>query len=291
MKKQLFYIILLILIFLVPLILLPHLGQKQSTARQDIQVKFLSPEKFADSLHKFPPYKQQHTQVKGIVVPHHLLASVYIAQGLQSASSHAVTRVVLIGPNHNEKGQAKFQSIDARFLYPGGSYLTQSKVVAKLTSTGLVRLEPETFPAEHSIAGLIPFLAMYFPKAEVVPIVVKQNVDKTEVEAVAKELARLDNSRTVFVASVDFSHYLRSQQAEQNDQLTAEFLQTMDIAGILSLKGTSDYMDSPGSIALLFATLKKLNATHAEMLQHGNSEDIIGEPGGQVTSYFTVTYQ
>ena len=102
------------------------------------------------------------------------------------------------------------------------------------------------FQGEHGIAALLPFVAHFFPKARIEPIVISPNAVKADWEQAISLLLPLVTARTLIVQSTDFSHYLPSWIAQQRDQETLNVL-SANSPDQVALLVPSDHLDSRGA--------------------------------------------
>ena len=145
---------------------------------------------------------------------------------------------------------------------------------------------PKVMTEEHSIAGLMPYISYYLPEATVFSVIVRHKIPDEEVEAFAADILKIFDQDTVLIASVDFSHYLPMAVAERRDEYTKQILLDMQEHPLYTLN--NDYMDSPGSIGLMFKICKSLGAKNFSITGHANSATIFKDPLVQsTTSYFT----
>lgn len=135
----------------------------------------------------------------------------------------------------------------------------------------------------------MPYIKYYLPDATVVPIILKSSVTFDESEALSGDLAKMmTDSDTVLVAAVDFSHYLTSREAQENDTMTQRLIQSFESRNLFGL--TSDYLDSPPSIATLLETMKRVGAKRAGLVANTNSGLLTNDTVSGVTSYFVFTF-
>jgi MEMO1 family protein len=105
----------------------------------------------------------------------------------------------------------------------------------------------------------------------------------------ANALSRLDDGETIFVASVDFSHYLSKDEAEKRDAITLALLEDFNVSTLLTLN--NEYMDSPKSVALLFNIMNHNGVSAFRVLRHENSGTRTKNEFSEVTSYFTLVFE
>lgn len=93
---------------------------------------------------------------------------------------------------------------------------------------------------------------------------------------------------TVFVASVDFSHYLPAAKAREKDKETLKILKSFNYDKLYSLN--NDYVDSPKSVGILFSIMQSLGKHDFSVLNNTNSGDILKDDLVPTTSYFEIAF-
>ncbi len=276
MKKK---FILLIFLFLVAIF---AYRQKQNNVVIEeapvYQSNFFMPERFWYGVNNAK--LENYQPFYGGVLPHHLLAGRIISSMFESLKAQGVKKIIVVGPNHYEKDRANLQ-------YGFNAWQTAFGPVKAFRPFELFpQVRQETMEAEHSVSGLVPYVKYYIPQALVFSVIIKHNTTDGELEELASRIVKSWDSDTVLLASVDFSHYLPQQVAEQRDKITREILLKMDEQSLYNL--SNDYLDSPPSLAVLFKVCKKLKAETFVVKDHDNSAVILSDPKLQsTTSYFS----
>ena len=228
--------------------------------------------------------------VRGGIIPHHLLASDIIAEFFQRLSIQQIKRIVLIGPNHNELGRSDIISSFYDWDTPVGVVRTDIDFINTLQKKRrYVAVDEVVAENEHSVAGIMPFIAHYFPSAKVVPIIISTKLEPSQLDDFAGLLGQLGGDETLFVAAVDFSHYLTSREAEQRDATTLALLRSGNLDSFLTLN--NEYTDSPKSVALLFKIMRDFSLTKFDVLRNENSGGKANSKFSEVTSYFSVVFK
>lgn len=199
----------------------------------------------------------------GGIVPHHLLAEEMINDFFIQLAKQKPETIILIGPNHFEKGD----------------YILSS------ANNLQIRKDNEIINQEISMVNIVPIIKRVLPNVNIVPIIFRNNVDVNDLRKIADRLSGLVNSKTVLVASIDFSHYLNAPQAEVKDGQTLKAIKDKDLQKILSFN--FDNLDSPASLFVLLSTLgdKKMH-----LIGHTNSAQILKRGDLPVTSYLEIMF-
>jgi AmmeMemoRadiSam system protein B len=230
--------------------------------------------------------------VRAILIPHHWFAADLIVQGLRNvAASGHVTRVVLMGPNHIGTGGATFATSRFDWQVPGGLVHADRAAIDGMAASGLAHLLPDVLSHEHSVAGLVPAVAYFFPGASVIPIAVHARPSPFELDRMAATLARLLADRgTVLVTSVDFSHYRSAAESKRRNAESIRAIASFDTGRILGFG--NEHMDSPATIALLLDTMRLVRAAHFRLWADTNSSRFGGpSTAPNVTSYITGSFR
>lgn len=226
--------------------------------------------------------------VRGGVIPHHLFPGYILADFFQRLSSQNPQTLILIGPNHYERGN--FKALTSRYAWqtPFGTVLPHQPMISSLMETSVLHVDEQVLPEDHAVAGILPFISYYLPDTRVVPILLSGQMTEEESMVLAKRLLQHVDKETVVIAPVDFSHYLNSRQAQEKDKVTLSVLKQFDYRTLFSLN--SDYLDSPPSIAVLLMSMQQLGSTKMDLLHHTNSGQLQQNDTIETTSYFSIAY-
>ena len=225
-------------------------------------------------------------KVRGVIIPHHTLAS-YIMSSFFSSVNKEYKTVIILGPNHWQRGDkiayTSKNSWDSDF---GRIEAEDGKIVTLIQSSDF-ELDNEILENEHSVAVPINYIRLYMPNAEVVPVVLNETNDLDRINAFTDYLFRVIDNNTLIVASVDFSHYLSETEAVKMDEESIIAIESSDYAKINSF-GSSN-LDSSTSVIILDKLMKLIEANKLEVLINTNSARITGY-NKDVTSYILGIY-
>lgn len=222
--------------------------------------------------------------IRAVVVPHHLLASRLVADALKRASGSKYRNIVIVGPNHDNRGLDLVASSAVSYETPFGSVESNEALVSQVRQLFGNRSDYTAFLPEHSVGAMVPTIATDFPQAKIVPIILSSKAGEPESEKLAEWLSELPVD-TLVVFSVDFSHYLTQPEAEIKDKETAEAITASDIATISGWG--NDHIDSPFTIVTMLKFASKIGAK-ASIVAHNNANDFLPLPDQSTTSYFEV---
>lgn len=245
---------------------------------------------FAYDNHTFLPAVADYQDVKGntspkiVVLPHHLLASPLIAQGVSLLASAPPKAIVILSPNHANVGQCDITSSQNSWDTPFGQVEVDHALLTSFLETKTVCLDDEALAVEHGIAGLLPFIKYYLPNTKIIPLALKKDPDPILFDNFVQHLISVTGEVT-FLSSVDFSHGLSQKEARQRDSVTEKLISSLDYSGILKL--SSEFIDSPASLVSVLKILET-SQSQPQFLAHTDSAAFNNSPQN-VTSYYLIT--
>ena len=238
-----------------------------------------------------PDYKitKDVGNVRGCIVPHHLIAKDLIHEVFQNTSKNKYKTVVLIGPDHESINKGKIFTTLSNWQTPTGILETDGEITKKLLKNNFVIESTDKLTMEHSTSSIIPFINYYMKDVKVITLVLTKQVRLEDVEILTNALyENLNMEETLFIASIDFSHYLNLQNAEKMDSISMEAIQNKDIDKIMSF--TNDNLDSPISVVAMLKIMDKAGISEKTVLNHSNSELILKKKTEETTSYITYLF-
>ena len=253
----------------------PNLFFDEKTFNEGVQL--------SKTANELPDYR-----ITGGIIPHHLFPGFILTDFFNRLSLQNPKTIILIGPNHYERGDFKMLSSLYYWDTPFGVVNPNDIIINDLINSNLVSIDEKVLPNDHSVAGMMPFVKYYLPKTRVVPILVSGFVTQKEAELFAVQLTNYMDKDTVLVAPVDFSHYLNNKEAQEKDKVTLEVIKKFDYRQLFTLN--NDYLDSPASIAILLMVMQKLATTKMEVLAHTNSGQLQNNNYIETTSYLSIVY-
>lgn len=214
--------------------------------------------------------------VSVLIVPHHLVADKQIQGGfayVAAARKNINTkRIILMGPNHFFKGQSSVITTDRPWQTNYGEIAADSDFINLMANRNLISQGKEIVEGDHSITSLLPFVEIFFPQADFVPLLMKEPISQQNAKILAKFLAENLDDETLIVASIDFSHYLPKEIADAHDKESIKALQTLD-SNFLANKIDAD---SPHILTVLEKYLKLRGHIKFTLLHHTNSAELTG---------------
>lgn len=271
-----------------------NLSKKTLSSEQILDVKYYSPNQFQKTTklaNELPDNFPENQTIKAGIFPHDLTHAEYIAHFLKNLKKQNPKNILLIGPNHFERGVSNILTTKVSWSTPFGKVLANEEIVFKLLQSTAAHEDALTIQQEHSINGILPYLAYYLPETHLIPLIFKSELNLRDIHYLVTTLDTILPADTVILASVDFSHYLISEEAKTKDAITTSILKTLDYQKIMSFGSRfNDYTDSPPSIALLLSWLSKNNIRNIKILFQTNSGILANNFTQPVTSYFEVVY-
>lgn len=230
----------------------------------------------------------QEKPVLGAIIPHHLIANHMIIDVLKRLQKKPPQHVVLITPNHYEEGSTAAITSDWDWETPFGTYKTNSEIVQTLTESQLISINHDALAKEHAIAGLVHYFQFFLPDSLVIPIAVSNTLRLHEIQALSELLKNELPKDAVIITSVDFSHYLSSEESDKRDKVSLSAIEKADYSQILTF--SNEYVDSPSAVVvhLLLMNEKKVVMRNIE---NTNSGTLLGDPHTEGTSYFELIWE
>jgi MEMO1 family protein len=224
--------------------------------------------------------KERRGTIEAGTISHHLFARDLIARYFtELARCVHPRRIILIGPNHRARGHSSVALSALRWRTPFGFVEPDSETLRTISHTGLACVDEEAFVNEHSIGALVPFIRRSFPGSRIVPVIFKKGANRQDCVKLAGTFSSLMDS-TLVLASLDFSHYKTSREAERED------VASLSVLGSLSTERIDEaFVDSRPALLTLMQLCKDLRATDVEIVQHTNSGLLSHKPEAACTSY------
>jgi AmmeMemoRadiSam system protein B/AmmeMemoRadiSam system protein A len=191
-----------------------------------------------------------------LIVPHAGWQYSGVAAGAAFRNLHPgdFERVVVVAPSHH--GGFEGYSLDDASAYrtPLGEVPLCPRVFSQLQDGQRARVVPRVAGPEHAIEIELPFLQATLGRFCLVPVLAGRTSAEDE-RAMAERLARLDDGRTLFVFSSDFTHYgLRYDYAPFGasalpvlDKIRAQDEQAALLIGKLDAAGFRAFLNRTGA--------------------------------------------
>lgn len=261
----------------------------QIVAKENHPALFYDENAFAEGITKAEKdAKKKPGEIFAAVVPHHLFVSFEIATVLKHLASQQPTTLLMIGPNHYEKGNYNVLTSVQGWETPQGIVMPNHQLIQQLLDQKSTHIDEQTLENDHALSGLMPYVKYYLPNVTVAPMLLSGYMTYEETKQFSAMLTRLITPKTVLMASVDFSHYLPKDVAAKKDELTKKIIANFDARQLFYLN--NNYLDSPPSLATVFLTMQQKGATKYEMLYHTNSGELLENATIPTTTHFAIEY-
>ena len=214
-------------------------------------------------------------------------------------------RVVVMGPSHHAAFRGYAIDDAGAYATPIGEVPLCEGAFAELKGPEAGTVPDAAIGPEHSVEIELPFLQAALGRFCLVPVLVGETDPDTE-RAFAARLARLDDGRTLFVFSSDFSHYgprfdyqpfgklspAVREKVRALDERAVSLLSAVDAPGFRAyLRETGNTICGRNGLATLLELLQRL-APKARALALGRyaSSDITGLQDDSSVAYAALAY-
>lgn len=250
---------------------------------------FFEKRSFEEGIQRVKSSNQKFDQgVKGGVVPHDFFISFIITDFFKRLSYQKPKTIILLGPNHYEKGEFKVLTSLYDWETPFGLVQPDDLMIRILIDYNLVQVNEEILPKDHSLAGIMPFIKYYLPETKVVPLLLSGYMIKEETSLLAEKLTQFSKEGAFIVSAVDFSHYLTTQKAQENDEITLRAIKDLDYQRIFKMN--NDFLDSPPALVTLLMVMEKREIRKMDLLFHTNTGELQNNKYIPTTSYFSIAF-
>ncbi len=218
--------------------------------------------------------------IRAGTISHHLFIRDLIARYFTGLARrvHPET-IILIGPNHHARGHSPIAISALRWRTPFGFVEPDTARIRRISTTGLACVEEEPFVNEHSIGALVPFVRRSFPGSRIVPIIFKKAANRRECMELARVIA-CQMEDAIVLASLDFSHYKTSSEAEAEDSASISVLRSFAADRI-----DEAFVDSRPALLTLMSICEIIGAGNIDVVEHTNSGILSHNARVACTSY------
>ncbi len=229
--------------------------------------------------------------IYGGIVSHHIPTTIprLVEFYGRLKKTQTVKNFIVIGPDHTDAGKAPVTVSNASFFTIYGEVKPIVGLAAKLEDAKLANIEETPFDPEHSVGSQILIISRIFPGAKVTPIILRSDTTEDNAKTLGKMLATLLDDGTILIASVDFSHYLSTDQATPIDQISGEVIRNLDLESISLIKA-----DSNKSTEVFIQTMSEKGAINTDDFEVSNTNDLMQNSDyttGYVFGYWGVKEQ
>ncbi len=127
------------------------------------------------------------------------------------------------------------------------------------------------------------------PNVKIVPVLLHGNLGlEKSIELGDKIFEAIKDKKCFVLASMDFSHYLSPERADEMDEITIKAIKERNFEALAKMG--NDNLDSPPSIISLLEIMNRANKVNMKVVDHSNSSRIVGKHSDSTTSYFTLGF-
>ncbi|MDO8499539.1 MAG: AmmeMemoRadiSam system protein B [bacterium] len=223
--------------------------------------------------------------VRGGIISHHDIAGNIPAGFFKYLAKQNPSVVVLVGPNHYNKGGAAAITTLRDWQTIGGFLKTDTKSIKKLAALGFVKVDEHVIDGDHSISNIVPYIKKSLPNTKIIPILLMGKTKNDRLDKLAEAILKFLPRDAVIVGSVDFSHYQMLPVANFHDETTATAITNFDYDRLR-------YLDSD-SASGIYTVLKMLSGLGAEKVAWSyfeNSANILRNPALRESVSYYVPY-
>lgn len=235
-------------------------------------------------------------KIYGIVSPHagYVYSGAVAANGFYEISSPDFDNVVMVGPNHYGIGSGVATMRSGAWETPLGQVLVNSEWAMEVAKrSGIIDFDDMAHSRDHCLEVQIPFLQYIGKKFTIVPIILIMQDINTAFDigkAISDTMAERKDSKTVLVASSDFTHYEPNEQAHRKDGELIKAILSLDVNKFYAVLERLDVSACGyGAIASVMIAAKNLGATKGQLLKYATSGDVTGDTGS-VVGYSSIVF-
>lgn len=225
--------------------------------KENKQYQYSAPwdKKMFDSFYQSKKNVGEIVEIKGAIIPHHLLSGYMPATLFDYLKKQNPSTVVLIGPNHFSRGRFKIITSNLDWKTPFGIVKADRDIISEISGRKSAGVDESTMKEEHSIYPLVSFVAKSLPDAKVVPIILKNNIKDEEMDELISVLEKELPKDAVIISSIDFSHYQPAMVSAFHDELSKAVIKNFDFSRLPKLE-----IDSTPSLYVLLKLMEKFGA-------------------------------
>lgn len=145
--------------------------------------------------------------IRALIAPHAGISfSGDIAAAVYRLASRQTKRIIILAPDHSGKTDGIALPDFTRYAVPNGTLSLDMPLIKALKHSAMFHQESGIFTTEHSLEMQLPFIARYFPKVKIAPLIVG-SLNCQRASQIANILKKYIDKQTLVVVSSDFIHY------------------------------------------------------------------------------------
>jgi AmmeMemoRadiSam system protein B len=223
----------------------------------------------------------EKTKARACLVPHAGLVFSGAVAGAVFARLALPRKILLLGVRHYPQGANQAILSEGAFRTPLGDVPIDTGLALELRKQcPALQEDAVAHKQEHSLEVELPFLQVLAPGFCFVPVAIG-TVRFSELQSTGEGIARVlhkANDDILIVTSSDFNHYEDDATTRAKDQRAIDELLKLDPRGLLrTCRENAISMCGLGPAIVMLTALRKLGASHAELVCHTTSGDINGD--------------
>lgn len=221
------------------------------------------------------------TNISAMIVPHHDLDKADRDELFSKISGDIKAKtVILVSTNHFNSGNGNIITTKKEWQLSTGKIQANSNIVDGLIDAKIAENNENSFSEEHGIKNILPDIAQYFPKTNLVPIIIKPGTSDVDVAKLNQTLTNVCKEDCLLVSSVDFSHYQPGALANIHDDLVIRALNNLEKERLVRSE-----VDSKETLKLSILWAKSQETEKFNLFKNTNSGLIENNRDGESTSY------
>lgn len=226
--------------------------------------------------------------IRALVLPHHLVASHLLADGLARLQTQEPKRLIILTPDHYQlTGNALATSSTRSWDTVFGQLDSSVADISELEKRGVL-LNNQDYNKEHAISGITPYIKHYLPNTSVIPLTLKATLNLEQVQMMANVVCPMLDQDTVLVGSIDFAHDLPVHEATKHDAEVLTYIHNGDYKSLLGLG--NEYLDGPEALAVLMMCMSEETA-QPTLIDQTHSTELLDSPVGLGVSHLEVVWR
>lgn len=218
--------------------------------------------------------------ISTVIVPHHDLVKDQRSKFfLDLAKNTRPKTIIIVSPDHFAAGD-DITTTDRVWKLENAEISPNQTIINQLIDQKIAKKKDSAFEREHGIFNLLSDLQSNFPSVKLVPIILKQDLEKDKIDNLANKLNEICTDNCLLISSIDFSHYQVGSLAEIHDSLSIRALTNLD----QDLAWRSE-VDSDQSLSLAISWAKLHQTENFVLKEHTNSGKINNSSDEETTSY------
>lgn len=220
-----------------------------------------------------------------LVVPHHNVVSSWRKELMAQVSrQRPITKsIILVSPDHFSLHQRGIYYGDIDYVMLNGQLKFDHKLATKLKP--YVTLGNNQISKDHGITNILGDIQDTFPQAKVFPVIIGQKVALSQLNGLSQAIEANCGFDCLFVASVDFSHYLPWALADCHDATSLRVLNNLAVDETYKME-----VDSQQALYLLMKLAELKNAQFT-VFAHTNAARLENNRDAESTSHIMGWYQ